>query len=49
LPFTGLYTATLAAVALKIPFKYAAIGIVSGVLTAGIIVSLLTISADVFF
>lgn len=49
LPFTGLYTATLAAVALKIPFKYAAIGIVSGVLTAGIIVSLLTVSADVFF
>ncbi len=49
LPFTGLYTATLAAVALKIPFKYAAIGIVSGVLTAGIIVSLLTISVDVFF
>lgn len=49
LPLTGLWTATLAAVALKVPFKYAAMGIISGILTSGVIVSILTISADVFF
>lgn len=49
LPFTGLYTATLAAIALKIPFKQAFIGIASGVVTAGIIVSILSISGEVFF
>lgn len=49
LPFTGLWTATLAAVALKIPVKYALAGVVSGVIVAGILVSVLTVSADVFF
>ena len=49
LPMTGLWTATLAAVALKIPFRYAVWGIVSGVVTAGIIVSILSVSADVYF
>ena len=49
LPLTGLWTATLAAVALKIPVKYALLGIVPGVLLAGIIVSVLSVSGDVFF
>lgn len=49
LPFTGLWTATLAAVALKVPVKYALYGIVSGIIVSGIIVSFLTVSADVFF
>lgn len=49
LPLTGLWTATLAAVALKVPVKYALYGVVSGIVVAGIIVSLLTVSADVFF
>ncbi|MBU4453210.1 small multi-drug export protein, partial [Patescibacteria group bacterium] len=41
LPLTGLWTATLAAVALKIPFKYAAPSIILGVIVAGIIVTIL--------
>lgn len=49
LPFTGLWTATLAAVALKIPFKYAAPSIILGVITAGIIVTILSTSAGVMF
>jgi len=49
LPFTGLWTATLAAVALRVPVKHALLGIVPGVLTAGIIISILSISTDVFF
>lgn len=49
LPMTGLWTATFAAVALKIPFRYAWRGIVAGVIMAGVIVSLLSISADVYF
>ena len=49
LPLTGLWSATLAAVALKIPVKYALIGIIPGVVVAGIIVSVLSISGDVFF
>lgn len=49
LPLTGLWTATLAAVALKIPFKYAIMGIIPGVFLAGIIVTILSISADVLF
>ena len=48
LPMTGLYTATLAAVALKIPFRYAWRGIVAGVVVAGIIVTALSVSADVY-
>ena len=49
LPFTGLWTATLAAVALKVPFKHALYGVVSGIIVAGIIVSVLSVSADVYF
>lgn len=49
LPMTGLWTATLAAVALKIPFKYAFTGIFLGVLTAGIIVSFFTAAAVTVF
>lgn len=49
LPLTGLWTATLAAVALKIPFKYAVMGIIPGVLAAGVIVTVLSVSADVLF
>jgi len=49
LPFTGLWTATLAAVALKIPFKYAILGIIPGIFAAGIIVTILSVSADVLF
>ncbi len=49
LPFTGLYTATLAAVALKVPVKHALIGVTSGIIVAGIIVSILSFSADMLF
>lgn len=49
LPFTGLYTATLAAVALKVPLKHTLIGVTSGIFVAGIIVTFLSISADVLF
>lgn len=49
LPFTGLYTATLAAVALKIPLKHTLIGVVSGIFVAGVIVTILSVSADVLF
>ncbi|MDA0208083.1 MAG: small multi-drug export protein [bacterium] len=38
LPLTGLWTATFAAVALKIPFKYAAPAILTGLLIAAILV-----------
>ncbi len=43
-PFTGLYTATLAAVALKIPVRQAFTGILVGLLSSGTIVMLLTLS-----
>ncbi len=49
LPMTGLYTATLAATVLKIPFKFAAPAIISGVFTAGIIVTILSYSAELYF
>lgn len=49
LPFTGLYTATIAAVALKVPLKYTLVGVVSGIIVAGIIVTILSLSVDVFF
>lgn len=42
LPLTGAWSATLGAVALKIPFKYAAPAIALGVLAAGIIVVLIS-------
>lgn len=44
LPLTGLYTATLAAVALKIPVRQAFAGILFGLLCSGAIVTFLTIS-----
>lgn len=47
LPMTGVWSATVAAVALKIPFKSAVLGIAFGALAAGIIVSILSITADV--
>jgi uncharacterized membrane protein len=43
-PFTGLYTATAAAVALKIPVRQAFTGILVGLLSSGTIVALLTLS-----
>lgn len=49
LPFTGLYTATLAAVALKVPVKYALIGVTSGIIVAGIIVTFLSVNVATFF
>ncbi|MFH1712310.1 MAG: small multi-drug export protein [Patescibacteria group bacterium] len=49
LPFTGLWTATLAAVALKVPLKYALAGVLSGIFVAGIIVTVLSVSADMYF
>lgn len=49
LPFTGLWTATLAAVALKIPLKYTLAGILPGIFVAGLIVTALTVSAEVWF
>ncbi len=38
LPLTGIWSATIAAVMLKVPFKYAALGILSGMVLAGLIV-----------
>lgn len=45
LPLSGVWTATLAAVALKIPFKYAAIAIGLGQVSAGIIIISLSMTA----
>ena len=45
LPLTGVWTATAAAVVLKIPFKQAALGVIGGMLSSGIIVTLITLSA----
>ena len=47
LPLTGVWSATVAAVALKIPFKSAVLGIAFGALAAGVIVTVLSITADV--
>ncbi len=49
LPLTGLWSAVLAAVALKIPFKYAAPSIALGVVIAGIVVTIITVSTRVAF
>ncbi|MEK7183131.1 MAG: small multi-drug export protein [Patescibacteria group bacterium] len=43
-PFTGVWTASLAAVALKIPFKQAALGILSGMVSGATIVTLLSLA-----
>jgi uncharacterized membrane protein len=45
-PFTGVWTATAGAVVLKIPFKQAALGVIGGMLSSGIIVTLITLSAQ---
>jgi uncharacterized membrane protein len=42
LPLTGLWTATLAAVALKVPLRYALAGIGSGIVVAGVLVTLVS-------
>jgi len=42
LPMTGLYTATLAAVALKVPVRHALLGVTSGIVVAGTIVTLVS-------
>jgi uncharacterized membrane protein len=44
LPFTGIWSATIAAVVMKVPFKYAALGVLSGMILAGLIVLALTLS-----
>jgi uncharacterized membrane protein len=43
-PLTGVWTASLAAVALKIPFKQAAWGILSGMLAGATVVTLLSLA-----
>ena len=43
LPLTGLYTATTAAVALKLPLKSTFLAVLAGVLTAGLVVTMLTV------
>ncbi len=42
LPMTGLWTATLAAVALKVPVRHALTGITCGIVVAGLIVTALS-------
>lgn len=49
LPLTGLYTATVAAVVLKIPWKQALAGIVLGLIIAATIVLLLTVGLGNLF
>lgn len=44
LPLTGIWSATIAAVVLKVPFKYAALGIFSGMILAGLIVMGITLA-----
>lgn len=44
-PFTGVWTATAGAVALQIPFKQAALGVLGGMLSSGIIVTVISLSA----
>jgi uncharacterized membrane protein len=46
-PFTGVWTASLAAVALKIPFKEAAWGILLGMLGGASVVTILSLGGDV--
>lgn len=46
-PFTGVWTASLAAVALKIPFKQAAAGILFGMLGGAFFVLILTLAGAV--
>lgn len=43
-PFTGVWTASLAAVALKIPFKQAAIGILTGMLSGAAVVTAVSLA-----
>ena len=46
-PFTGVWTASLAAVALKIPFKQAALGILTGMLVGAAVVTVLSLAGGV--
>lgn len=48
-PFTGVWTASLAAVALKIPFRAAAIGILTGMLGGAAVVTLASIAGGSVF
>lgn len=48
LPMTGMYTATVAAVVFKIPFKRAFFAIFLGLIISAVIVSLLSASAKAF-
>ncbi len=47
LPLSGVWTATIAAVALQIPFKHAAIGIGLGQICAAIIIISASLTADI--
>ncbi|MFA6131178.1 MAG: small multi-drug export protein [Patescibacteria group bacterium] len=49
LPLTGLWSATVAAVALKIPFRFAAPAITLGVIIAGVIVTTLCLTGNMIF
>lgn len=48
LPMTGMYTATVASIVFKIPFKRAFLAIFMGLIISGLIVSLLSLSARAF-
>ncbi len=49
LPLTGVWTATFGAVALNIPFKTAATGILSGLLIGSVVVTILTVGIESLF
>lgn len=48
-PLTGVWTASLAAVALKIPFKQAAFGILLGMLGGATVVTILSLAGGAIF
>lgn len=48
-PLTGVWTASFAAVALKIPFKQAAFGILTGMLVGATVVTLLSVGGGLVF
>ena len=49
LPLTGVWTATFGAVALKIPIKHAAIGVLTGLLIGATVVALITLGVHGLF
>lgn len=49
LPLTGVWTATFGAVALQIPLKQAAIGILTGLLIGAVVVTMVTVGAGALF